>query len=657
MYEDATTTAGRTSAYRPPPVPAGAPALAPRQQPAAEASYRPEIDGLRAVAVLSVLFYHLGFTSFTAGYVGVDVFFVISGYLITRLITGQIERERFSIGMFYVRRIRRLLPVLLATTAASLLAGYFLFSPERLKELAASLISASFSFSNWYFFRHSDYFAAESTTRPLLHTWSLAVEEQFYLAWPTFLLLVTLRPVRRFAPIAIVAVGLLSLALTIHFRTHTAAVFYLTPFRAFELAIGALLVWADKTTSPPNWVREIALPAGLALIVLSVIGVGTTAFSGVALLTPCLGAALAIYGGVARMSGVVLRNRVMVALGLISYSLYLIHWPVIVFLQYWLLAPLTLAQRWLVVVASIHLATVMYFAVERRFRVRTTSPDRRNGRFFAGYSVSLAALVAVAAHMASHDGWLWRYPPSIQQQIRADVLAADTGFTWRAFRTVQHSFVRDGRRRVLLIGDSQGADVVNMLAATGQLARVDLSTVEVDMQCQAIISFQAAQYDALNDTDRAWCAPARTALQDTASLGQADEAILALQWDWRGIPSIAPSVARLRSWGIKQVYVVGRKSQWASGPELLRRFRLSNVLETRAAARKNPIAWDANARIASLHAPFTYVDLMSRMCPTNDLCHVLTDSGDVILFDTSHFSPDGARYFGVSLLRDRAFDF
>jgi peptidoglycan/LPS O-acetylase OafA/YrhL len=607
--------------------------------------------------VLSVLFYHAGFASFTAGYVGVDVFFVISGYLITRLITGQIDRERFSVRTFYVRRIRRLLPALLATTAGSLVAGYLLFSPERLKELAASLIYASFSLSNWYFFRHSDYFAAESTTRPLLHTWSLAVEEQFYLAWPTFLLLVTLRPVRRWAPIAIAAGGLLSLALTIHFRTHTAAVFYLTPFRAFELAIGALLVWVDKIASPPNWLREIALPAGLALIVISVIGVGTTTFSGVALLTPCLGAALAIYGGVARVSGVVLRNRVMVALGLISYSLYLIHWPVIVFLQYWLLAPLTLAQQWLVIVASIGLATVMYYSVERRFRVRTASTDRRNGWFFVGYSVSLVALVAVAAHMVSHDGWLWRYPPSIQRLIRADVLAADTGYTFRAFRTVEHSFAHDGRRRVLLIGDSQGADVVNMLAATGQLARVDLRAIEVDMQCQAIISFQAAQYDALNDTDRASCAPARSALQDTASFGEADEAILALQWDRRGIPSIVPSVARLRNWGVKQVYVVGRKSQWSSGPELLRRFRLSTVLETRAAARKNPIAWDANARIASLRAPFTYIDLMSRMCPTNNLCHVLTDSGDVILFDTGHFSPDGARYFGTLLLRDHAFDF
>src|SRR5262249_54181951 len=158
-----------------------------------------------------------------------------------RLITGQIDRERFSIRTFYLRRIRRLLPALLATTAGGLAAGYFLFSPARLKELAASLIYASFSLSNWYFFRHSDYFAAESATRPLPRTWSVAVEEQFYLAWPAFLLLVTLRPVRRWAAIAIAAVGLLSLALTIHFGAHTEALFYLTPFRAFELAIGALL--------------------------------------------------------------------------------------------------------------------------------------------------------------------------------------------------------------------------------------------------------------------------------------------------------------------------------------------------------------------------------------------------------------------------------
>jgi peptidoglycan/LPS O-acetylase OafA/YrhL len=653
----ALSTAGHAAVYRPPEVDLDRPAPERAARPADGAGYRPDIDGLRAVAVLSVLFYHLGFAPFAGGYVGVDVFFVISGYLITRLITGQIDRQTFSLRTFYVRRIRRLLPALLATSTGSLVAGYFLFSPERLKELASSLIYASFSLSNWYFFRHSDYFAAESTTRPLLHTWSLSVEEQFYLVWPAFLLLITARPWRRWAPLAVASAGVISLILAVRFHAHTAALFYLTPFRAFELAIGAMMVWIGNVASPANWQREIALLTGLALIAIAVLALGGRGFSDVALLVPCLGAALVIYGGQARVAGLVLRNRLAVGVGLISYSIYLVHWPLLVFVQYWMLSPLTLAEQWIVVFATMVLATAMYYGVERRYRVRAASAPRSAKHFFAGYSLSLAAVVGVAAHMTTHGGWLWRYPPSIRPQISADLIAADTGYTWRAFRAAQHPFAHDGRRKVLLIGDSQGADILNMLAATGKLEHLDVSAIEVDMECQALISFDSAQYDALNDADRASCAAGRSALRDSSTIAEADVVILALNWDRRGVPFIVPSVSRLRLWGANQVVVVGRKSQWFSGPELLRRFRFGGQLERHAAARRNDIAWAANAQIAALEAPFRYVDLMSRMCPAPDRCRVLTDSGNVILFDGSHFTPDGARYIGSLLLHSGAFDF
>jgi hypothetical protein len=245
----------------------------------------------------------------------------------------------------------------------------------------------------------------------------------------------------------------------------------------------------------------------------------------------------------------------------------------------------------------------------------------------------------------------------VQRQIRADAIDADKAYTWRAFRSAEHPFRVDGRRRVLLIGDSQGADVANMLAATGAVERNDFRTLEVDMECQSLISFDAAQYDALGAADRASCARYAAALRDTASIARAQEVILAFNWDGRGIPYIGNAVAALRRWGASRVYVVGRKSQGMGGPELVVRYGLGPRVEQRSAERKNDIAWTADARIAALRSGFTYVDLMSQVCPSRDRCRVVTDSADVIFFDGTHFTPAGAKYVGDLVMRSAAFDF
>ena len=213
-------------------------------------TYRRDIDGLRAIAVLAVIFYHADFIDIPGGFVGVDIFFVISGYLITqRIITGH-HKGGFSFKQYYVRRIRRIFPAMITTLLGTLLAGTILLDPNALVRLGLSTISAALSISNIHFYLESGYWDTSSWMKPLLHTWSLGVEEQFYIIWPFFITYLLLHA-RRFSLSILVATTLVSLLVTTLFtpENHNAA-FYLTPFRIYEFGIGAICVWFDQYVWP-----------------------------------------------------------------------------------------------------------------------------------------------------------------------------------------------------------------------------------------------------------------------------------------------------------------------------------------------------------------------------------------------------------------------
>ncbi|MCF6274706.1 MAG: acyltransferase, partial [Robiginitomaculum sp.] len=201
--------------------------------------YRPDIDGLRAVAVLAVVFYHFKIPPFSGGFVGVDIFFVISGYLITKLVMGQTKDGTFSFKIFYLRRIRRLFPALFVTLVGTLAAAAILFSPEQMARLGKVSFFALISLSNIVFWREAGYFDTDAATKPLLHTWSLGVEEQFYLVWPAliFLCVLYLKRAHILAVLtALIVVGLLAAAYVL--KKDVDAAFYLTPFRMSEFGIG-----------------------------------------------------------------------------------------------------------------------------------------------------------------------------------------------------------------------------------------------------------------------------------------------------------------------------------------------------------------------------------------------------------------------------------
>ncbi|MBZ9851953.1 acyltransferase [Mesorhizobium sp. CA14] len=300
-----------------------------------KSDYRPDIDGLRALAVAAVILFHFELPGFQGGFVGVDVFFVISGYLITRLLTA--DGGRLSLLEFYGRRARRILPAMLVMICFSLVAGWFLLLPGDYAGLARSAVYSTLGLGNYYFLWNTGYFDREAALLPLLHLWSLGVEEQFYLVWPALLLsCARIAPGRQLPVAALIAgVALASFSIGLYLvAVDPKEAFYLPFCRAWELALGALLVFA-----PPIERRVVAETSGLiglCLMGASIVWLSPSQpFPGLGALAPALGAALLIWPRRPSAVSTLLASTPLRSTGKISYSFYLWHWPILVFFRHY----------------------------------------------------------------------------------------------------------------------------------------------------------------------------------------------------------------------------------------------------------------------------------------------------------------------------------
>jgi len=370
-------------------------------------NYRADIDGIRAIAVSIVILFHYGIPGFSGGYIGVDVFFVLSGYLISSIIFSQLEKGRFTFSTFYFRRIRRLFPVVIVVMLVTSALGYTFMLPKDFREFGQSFFASTVYMSNILFYLEAGYFDTASHLKPLLHTWSLSVEEQFYLVFP-FVAWATASLSRRslFTLFSLLALASL-VAAVLYIDRDNSAVFYLYPFRAWEMFLGTMLATRVVPTIQSRRLSTLAASIGVALIAVpSVIYDDQTLFPGVSACLPCMGTVLLIHSGSGSGGWVqqMLSSRIAVFIGKISYSLYLWHWPIYVLYSYSKPHGTNNADIAIMAVATFVASVISWKFIETPFREGKVIFSGKKSVVFTSTAVISAMFMLAGLHIHSTNG-------------------------------------------------------------------------------------------------------------------------------------------------------------------------------------------------------------------------------------------------------------
>lgn len=620
-------------------------------------AYQPEVDGLRAVAVLSVIFFHLQMNTFSGGFVGVDIFFVISGYLITGLLVNKLADGSGSMDYpaFYIRRIRRLFPALFVVCIASFICAFLLFDPKNMARFSGAVIYTLGSASNFYFLFESGYFDADAYLKPLLHMWSLGIEEQFYLLWP-FLLTLFWRTKKIF----IASVTLLSFFLCLYFiPSNPEATFFMMPFRIYEFGLGASLIWINSIRLP-RLCHELLSCLGLLAIAYSVVMFNEeTIFPGINALVPCIGAVFLIYSKSHSVIGRILRTRVLVHLGLLSYSLYLVHWPLIVFYKMYKHStpvPLSIGEALMLLGLTYILSLLLHKFVESRFRYASN----RNGSSSFGLTCSLLTmlLAVVSATSWAQSGWAWRFP-SIPENLRKQMVLPPEvymDYAYNRIMEIDEPFSDSSNRKVLVVGDSQGGDFVNMLYENGYHEKVDLKSIVIGAKCQPLLSDDKSLEKHIPPKHQPGCAKQRKLFARSENIAGADVIILSANWRSWAVRLLPKTLTKLEQMTDAKILVLGPKNQGRSGQELIAEHKIRAGLEALSASYLDEDIDEENQTLERSSGKHEYLDILKIICPTPSYCRVLTDEDEVIFFDSSHVTPKGARFLGTLMEKEGLLD-
>ena len=616
--------------------------------------YYSHIDGLRAVAILPVVAFHADIELFSGGFTGVDVFFVISGYLITSIIATEIAENRFSLLEFYKRRALRILPAYGTMTLAVLGASYFLSLPEEAARLGQSVMASAFFVSNIYFWQVTDYFSPDSIYEPLIHTWTLSIEEQYYILIPLLLIVIARFAGGRFVVI-FTGLSLGSFALSAAMpQALELANFYLLPTRAWEFGAGSLIALLGVDPARRRRFAELIALVGAGLLLWSFFGLDKNApFPGPNAAFAVVGATLLIVFAANTFVGRLLTAGPVVAVGKISYSLYLWHWPIIVFYRSWfgpVLGPWDVA---ILLTASFVAATLSYYLVEQPFR---TDPMRG-----AGAKRVTAAAAVVLVGVAGAGGFVTQQGPAWGGHS-AEVRAMSAYIGYRTDREAHPCFLYAAR-----VGTGYRVDLEDCLTLAEQQPNVLFLG---DSHAEHLMGAFEEVFDGVNlvtfgatgclpepNPGRNFYCPKlyREAFADHLAPGSFDMIIVSMRWQERHLDQIDALIAAWQLYGT-DVVVLGPSPEYLAGfPRLMTRAMIRGIDNIDHFLDEDVFALDRQMSQKTWSDGVRYISMIERLCPKGQ-CQQFTETGTPMLSDYGHYTDASALEITERLRQDILLD-
>tara|TARA_B100000927_G_C16461698_1_gene468099 strand:- start:108 stop:1985 length:1878 start_codon:yes stop_codon:yes gene_type:complete len=603
--------------------------------------YRAEIDGLRAFAVVPVILFHAGFELFSGGFVGVDVFFVISGYLITTILIEDIQNNRFSIVNFYERRARRILPALYVVSIATAIASTIVLFPEQLKSFAKSLISVPLFSANFYFWSERGYFGESSELKPLIHIWSLAVEEQFYIVFPVFLLLLSRHKKTFYALLSLAF--LLSIASSYYVtQIHFDTAFYFPVTRAWELLFGsfaALLMYKHNIFNS-TIMAELVASLGLLFVIFSYLTFdSSTPFPGIYALIPVFGTFLFIISSSStRYMKTLFSYKPIVYTGLLSFSLYLWHQPIFALTRH---VDLFNEHLVLIIFCTVILSYLTYNIVEQPFRNR--SNFSRKSIFISSATVGIV-IVLGGLVIVNNNG----LPNRFAQEDRSllEQLANYQGYNERAFDSLENKAFGEGEfERIVVIGDSYAKDFLNIVIESNHFADVQFSTRQVNSECGNLYLDDYSVIESHIPENRlARCKVLNWYGEEdfVDILKNADEIWVVSAWRSWVIDYLPTSVERLSENFKVPIRVFGIKNFGSISTYELLSIPASQRIEYTQSVDNESI--QVSSHLSSIMGGYElFYPLLNPLCDGDfNQCKIFTDDGLIISADGGHLTREGA---------------
>jgi len=634
--------------------------------------YRPEIDGLRALAVLPVILFHAGYNNFEGGYVGVDIFFVISGYLISSIIIYEVELGKFSLKNFYERRARRILPALFSVILISAPFAWFILLPADLELFNNSAFSALTFWSNYIFYFEIDYFETSSRLKPLLHTWSLSIEEQFYIIFP-ILLLFFFKFKKKYFIIFISIIAILSLFVAqwggnlkltypfiekeILFFNQSALTNFFLPFgRIWELIIGILISFYIKKNGQPNYYNQIFSLIGIVLILYSIFTfTKETNYPSFQTLFPTVGTALIIiFTNKNTLAFKLFSQKILVFFGLISYSAYLYHYPIFTFVEYSNFIEFNNLNKIFLIFLTFILSYLSWKFIEKPFRKKSIISSK-NFYFFLGFLYSLVLILFVITN--NNKGFKSRFDKDFENfsiNFNIKELEEETSVFKDELRK-NDGFANDNKKKILIIGNSVAVDLLMVFDQNKELFN-DYEFKEYYFKLENL--FENSQKNKI-DLNK---------LIESELFINADVLMISTLYNEYETSFIKNNI-------IKLLYDITAKHGkllvvTSNNPVFYDDRGINPILSILLKNKKNKISEiELNKlyyeklnskfiRIGKKVKQFTneldiiFLNKFDYSCSLNEKsCDALTDKGNLIYFDGIHYTKKGAKYFGKKMYK------